>query len=272
MYNKELLKSEVEITNKIYTLNNKDEFATLLAETKEIKKIYVDLLKLFSLYSDGKDSLEIEKDLLEQINSLENNEEFNKASDEHPELEILRNNISLLYEAYGYKKELVDELKATEEKIKEEEKQKENEQNKGEKEELEEMNDADETQDNEDEETPNDKFFGELKKTYTDKETKEKQAIEEKETPAKKSTETEPNEKLALEYHKQRKELMNKLNAQILKKDFLDSVKTYRELKRLYLKKVFNEQEQAEFKNMLFKYYSILKKLKEEIEKKLGKQ
>ena len=112
--NEEIIKSEAEITNRIYSLNNKEEFTDVLVETKEIKKIYDDLLKIYSLYVDSKDSTKIEKDLLEQIQNLEKNKEFIKATQDHPELASLKDNILLLNESYESKKELNDKIKELE--------------------------------------------------------------------------------------------------------------------------------------------------------------
>jgi hypothetical protein len=124
LYKEELLRSEAEITNHIYELNNKEEFSALLLKLKEIEKIYNDLLKLYDLYKKGKDSPKIETDLITQIKELDENEEFNKAVEKHPELSLLKNNISLLYQAYESKQELDAKIYAFEESLKHPEEEK----------------------------------------------------------------------------------------------------------------------------------------------------
>lgn len=117
LINKDLTKSEVEISNKIYALNNKNEFSDVISKTKELKKIYGDLLKIYSLYSEGKDSFKVEKDLIEQIEILDKDEQFNKVAEEYPELKGLKDNILLLYEAETSKQELLKKIKETEKQI-----------------------------------------------------------------------------------------------------------------------------------------------------------
>ena len=123
--NQEIIKSEAEITNKIYALNNKDEFSETLAKTKEIKKIYDDLLRIYSAYVQDKEATKVEKHLLEQIETLEKNKEFEKATTEYPDLASLKDNIVLLHESYESKKELQDKITELEQKYEEEQENKE---------------------------------------------------------------------------------------------------------------------------------------------------
>jgi len=119
----EIARSEAEISNQIYALNSRNEFGDLLSSVKEIKKIYDDLLRLYDLYIDGKDSLKTEKDLLNQIKDLDKNADFIKAVESHPELSSLKDNISLLYSAFESKQELDVRIHAFEDALKHPEKE-----------------------------------------------------------------------------------------------------------------------------------------------------
>jgi hypothetical protein len=54
--------------------------------------------------------MNIEKDLLENIRKLDQDEEFLNAAKVHPELSEIRASLSALYSAYEYKQSLYDEL------------------------------------------------------------------------------------------------------------------------------------------------------------------
>ncbi len=112
--NEQLSKSENEITQKIYLLGQDGEFHDLVTGTKEIRNIYYDMTKLFTLYKEGKQASKVEKDLLSNMEKLDKNEAFSEAALKHPELDSLKSNLALLYKAYESKQELYDELRRIE--------------------------------------------------------------------------------------------------------------------------------------------------------------
>jgi hypothetical protein len=108
--NKELVMAEVNITSRIYELERKEEFNELLSRDRIVNKIYGDMTKLFNLYKTLKNPMNVEKDLLESIKKLDQDEEFLTAAKVHPELAEIRASLSALYSAYEYKQALYDEF------------------------------------------------------------------------------------------------------------------------------------------------------------------
>lgn len=107
---KELVVAEKGIVDRLYELEQKKEFNKLILGDKIIKKIYDDMNKLFNLYKTLKNPMFVEKDLLESIRKLDEDEEFVNASKQYPELMAIKSNLSLLYAAYEYKQTIYDEL------------------------------------------------------------------------------------------------------------------------------------------------------------------
>ncbi len=112
--NEQLSRSENEITQKIYSLGQDDAFKELVTKTSEIRNIYYDMTKLFSLYKKDAKAMKVEKDLLANMEKLDKNEAFNDAALNHPELGSLKSNLALLHKAYESKQELYDELRRIE--------------------------------------------------------------------------------------------------------------------------------------------------------------
>lgn len=108
--NRELVIAEDDISQRIYELEKREEFNKLLTEDKIVNKIYEDMTKLFNLYKTLKNPMNIEKDLIENINKLDQDVEFQNATKLHPELAQIRVSLSALYSAYEYKQALYDEL------------------------------------------------------------------------------------------------------------------------------------------------------------------
>jgi superfamily I DNA/RNA helicase len=107
---KELIAAEQRITSKIYNLEKTQEFNKLLSRDKIVNKIYSDMTKLFNLYKTLKNPMFVERDLLENIRKLDEDEEFTNACKAYPELMEIKSNLSLLYSAYEYKQTIYDEL------------------------------------------------------------------------------------------------------------------------------------------------------------------
>ncbi|MGV8162893.1 MAG: hypothetical protein ACP5N2_06200 [Candidatus Nanoarchaeia archaeon] len=108
--NDQLVVSEKDIVSRIYILEQKPEFNDLISKNKIVEKIYLDMSKLFNLYKTLNNPMNVEKDLLENIRKLDQDNEFLDAAKLYPELGSIRSALSMIYSAYEAKQGLYDEL------------------------------------------------------------------------------------------------------------------------------------------------------------------
>ena len=116
MENDILADEENAIANRLYELSKKRDFSELMEKNAALKDIYKNLVKLYTEYREKKNPFGLEKDVVDDIDVLENDALFKKEIENHAELKHLYERLKKLYSQYEEKQKLYDKLDETEEK------------------------------------------------------------------------------------------------------------------------------------------------------------
>lgn len=105
-----LAEEENAIAMKLYSISNKEEFKEILDKHPNIKKIYKDLVDLYSKYKERKNPFNIERSLCDDIDLLDKDKEFKEDISKIPELKQIFDKLLWLYNQYEEKQKLYDQL------------------------------------------------------------------------------------------------------------------------------------------------------------------
>lgn len=96
----------------IYTekFDESSEFYVLLTNIIELRHIFKDINKVYLLYSQGKDVKAQKYSLISDLNTLFENDTFNTAVDNNPELNPVRDDLRLLYSTLNAKQDIITEI------------------------------------------------------------------------------------------------------------------------------------------------------------------
>ena len=108
--NRHLIELEEKIEDKINGFENNDDFHVMLTNVPELSQIYKDINKLFYLYKEHKDAIDVERDLLRNISKLDEDKSFSNILTNHPEFKELRDDLKELFDKYKDKQNLYDDL------------------------------------------------------------------------------------------------------------------------------------------------------------------
>jgi len=108
--NEILAEEENTIANKLYELSKQADFKDIIEKHSELKKIYKDLVELYTKYKDKKNPFSLEKDFCDEINGLDKDATFKKDVERIPELKSIYERLARLYAQYEEKQKLYDRL------------------------------------------------------------------------------------------------------------------------------------------------------------------
>ncbi len=122
--NQMLAEEETAIANKLYELSRKDDFKKLLETYPDLKEIYKNLVELYTNYHERKNPFVVERNLCEEIATLDTDKKFKELLAAHPELKTIFTRLKTLYSQYEEKQKIYDQLDEIEENQKKLEEQK----------------------------------------------------------------------------------------------------------------------------------------------------
>ena len=108
--NQILAEEESRLATKIYELTKNPEFNTIVENTPHIKKVYKDLVELYSRYQDKKNPVNIERDICDEIIAMDNDKSFKAILSGNAELKQIFDKLLWLHQRYQEKQELYDKL------------------------------------------------------------------------------------------------------------------------------------------------------------------
>lgn len=110
--NENLVEMEEEIADELYRLLERPEYSSTAnaSRAKALKKIYAEMVSLFSMYKELKNPIEQEKVLCDDIYKMINYLETHHITISEPGLARIISKLKLLYKQYEQKQKLYDEI------------------------------------------------------------------------------------------------------------------------------------------------------------------